>query len=151
MLFVFGVGLDHAYAISQLDGHKCRRDTAISATKALAYGQTMTLELIATLEKERLEYSPKDPTSKANYPGITSIIALLNYYEFVALGVLSEDLDEELTYRSLRGMLCGYYVRYYPLIEKLGGSTGKQFANLKLLFNEWADPSEKAKIVATRT
>lgn len=73
---------------------------------------------------------------------------LLNYFEFIAVGIRYGDLDEKLLKNTLRGILCGVYEAAGPLVTQrrqapAGSKAGKSktFEHLEWLYTRWHIPS----------
>ena len=69
---------------------------------------------------------------------------LLNYFEFIAVGIRYSDLDEKLLKNTLRGILCGVYEAAGPLVSQRrrapAGSKAeksKTFEHLEWLYDRW--------------
>lgn len=79
-------------------------------------------------------------------PGVTlgSLNYLLNYFEFVAVGIRHGDLDEALLKSSLRGMVCSIYCVALSLINARRAELGpdrksRSYENLCWLHERWRD------------
>lgn len=75
---------------------------------------------------------------------IAALRYLLNYFEFIAVGIRYGDLDEKLLKNTLRGILCGVYEAAGPLVSQRrkppAGSTAvrsKTFEHLEWLYDRW--------------
>lgn len=55
----------------------------------------------------------------------SAIKYVLNYYEFIALGVDHGDLDEKIMEDAYSGIICGFYERAEPLVTALRGEDEK--------------------------
>jgi hypothetical protein len=73
---------------------------------------------------------------------------LLNYFEFIAVGIRYGDLDEKLLKNTLRGILCGVYEAAGPLVTQRrqapAGSKAeksKTFEHLEWLYTRWHIPA----------
>ncbi|MEM9269871.1 MAG: DUF4760 domain-containing protein, partial [Pseudomonadota bacterium] len=71
-----------------------------------------------------------------------AIRSLLNYYEFLALGIERGDLDKDLLYGSIRGILCNLVVDMRDIVETANARNDKTFDRLIWLYNEWRDPHQ---------
>lgn len=76
------------------------------------------------LEKEKME-------------AIASQIYLLNYYEFLAYGIKSKSLDEELLYQVLRGVIDDICKRSEFIIEEQQRGQQNAFKHILELSNRW--------------
>jgi len=68
-----------------------------------------------------------------------SLQTLLNYWEFIAVGILKDDLDEELLKATVRGNMCNLVDDARKLIFELRKTHPKAFENLVLLYERWRD------------
>lgn len=71
-----------------------------------------------------------------------ALIELLNYYEFLALGIAKDDLDEELLKKSLRGIMCALVDDARDVIFHLREKNIRTYENLSDLYEQWRDKSE---------
>lgn len=88
------------------------------------------------------ENGPEAPLPELRY--------LLNYFEFVAVGIRHGDLDEALMKSSLRGILCGMVDVAEELIKARGfdkdGTPTRTFEHLRWLHSRWsATPASELK------
>lgn len=74
---------------------------------------------------------------------LTSLLELLNYYEFVAIGVRLEDLDEEMLHGTLRSIMCNLVDDCRYLIAGLRVRSPTAFDNLCWLYERWRDPARQ--------
>lgn len=68
---------------------------------------------------------------------IESHIYLLNYYEFLAYGIKSGTLDEELLFQTLGGIVIGHFDRAEAVIKKARESSPKIYESLVNLEDRW--------------
>jgi hypothetical protein len=72
----------------------------------------------------------------------SAVIYMLNFLEFVAVGIRHYNLDEELLRGSLRSILNSNYKLYKPVIEHLRKADNPAiYVQLELLHDRWADSS----------
>lgn len=64
---------------------------------------------------------------------------VLNYFEFISLGVRHGDLHEPLMRGSMRGMLCNMYVVAKVYIDALRRSSPRVYEHLEWLNARWKD------------
>lgn len=122
---------------------------SINITSYLPFNQSLSPSGLAILEQRRNQWAPSHTSDKTGYPVLASIAWVLNYYEFISLGIASGDLNDRLMKRSIRGMLCHSYLRYYPCIAQSFDrpiSGPYPFENLKIIFDEWATPAETKRL-----
>jgi hypothetical protein len=69
---------------------------------------------------------------------ISSHIYLLNYYEFLAYGIKSGALDEELLFQTLGGIVVGHYRRAENMIKHARSESPKIYESLVNLEDRWS-------------
>jgi len=89
--------------------------------------------------------SKDTPTLKAVY---TSVLEQLNYYEFLAVGIKSGDLDVIVMKDFYRGILCNYCDKTYRFIKQWNEENPKVFENLIELYKAWK-PSKTFPVLGT--
>jgi hypothetical protein len=60
-----------------------------------------------------------------------SVKYMLNYFEFISIGVLSGDLDQNIVRKALRGNLIFHYERCAPYIQAMRSGSSKVLENLE--------------------
>lgn len=109
---------------------KIRRDLILESTKS---GDTAA-EQKAVLTVEKYENLGNDEKS--------SVIYMLNFLEFVAIGIRHYNLDEQLLKGSLKSILHSNYRLYSPVIKHLRSIDGdKTFLQIELLHSRWEEKS----------
>lgn len=88
---------------------------------------------IGTCNKKEALLTKKDKTYKA----LVSCCYILNYYEFLASGVSSGLLDEELLYQTVGGMLLHQLKQKRAIIEKFREESKKSLEHLMTLESRW--------------
>ncbi|MEJ7580653.1 DUF4760 domain-containing protein [Acinetobacter baumannii] len=84
------------------------------------------------LTAEKFEALPDEDDKSA-------VVYMLNFLEFVAIGIRHYNLDEELLRGSLRSILNSNYKLYKPVIEHLRKADNPTiFVQLELLHDRWA-------------
>lgn len=63
----------------------------------------------------------------------SAVAFVLNYFEFIASGVLRGDLDARVVRENVRGMVCYYYDRCSPHIEALNQRDPRTYEHLRKL------------------
>lgn len=86
-------------------------------------------------KKPRAELS--SPTQNDLDQAITSQFYLLNYYEFLAVGVKTGLLDEELLYETIGGIVIRQVQRSEKLINHARHTSAKTFINLVQMEQRW--------------
>lgn len=84
------------------------------------------------------------PGAKARQDGAYAIQFLLNYYEFIALGIVRNDLDGEMLRRSVRGLMCALVRDMAEIVEDAQAENPKAWINLTRLYNDWRGPDDPA-------
>jgi hypothetical protein len=77
-----------------------------------------------------------------NDPVIMAAIYILNYLEFLAVGIHHGDLDHDLVKSYLRTLLCGYCVKFDSVINRAiqqdgRGANSTIYIHLRVLHNAW--------------
>lgn len=122
---------------------------SINVTTYLRFPKPLTPDQLIELEQQRRKWAPTSASDKASFPVLSSIAWILNYYEFISLGITSGDLNDRLMKRSIRGMLCEAYLRFHPVVAQAierGNAGPHPFENLKAIFDEWATPEEARRL-----
>lgn len=83
---------------------------------------------------------PNDRHLHQRKESLTSLLELLNYYEFLAIGIRMEDLDEEMLRGTVRSMMCNLVDDCRDLIAGLRVHSPTAFDNLCWLYDRWRDP-----------
>ncbi|MBT0962178.1 DUF4760 domain-containing protein [Denitromonas iodatirespirans] len=85
--------------------------------------------------------------------GIEAARYLLNYYEFIAVGIRNGDFDEKLMRQSWRKIVVNLCVQTHVFIQYMRRETGSGTANqpkvyehLLWLVDRWAAPGERAQL-----
>lgn len=79
-------------------------------------GKPVKPEHMENLKRERSDpsaYLPKE----GKIPAMDSAIYMLNYYEFISVGVLANDLDEDMIKKTLGAIFVNFHEHVYPIIE----------------------------------
>lgn len=69
-----------------------------------------------------------------------SIGYILNYFEFIAIGIRFGDLDESVMKSSMRAMLTRTVQLVDPLIQDAAAENPRAYSNLIWLYRKWRDP-----------
>ncbi|MDA7426052.1 DUF4760 domain-containing protein [Thalassococcus lentus] len=72
-----------------------------------------------------------------------AVVTLLNYYEFLAVGIAEGDLDETLLKRTLRGIMCNLVDDCRNLICEMRKRNPRTYENLAALYEDWRRPGSK--------
>lgn len=84
---------------------------------------------------------------------IPALRYLLNYFEFIAVGIRYGDLDETLMKQTFRGILCGVYEAAEPLIRQRRTTppgrkaAPRTFEHLHWLYERWFDPELQRQVL----
>lgn len=80
---------------------------------------------------------------EARYEAAEALVTLLNYYEFLALGIKLDDLDSDLLRGSIRGIMCNLVDDARYVIAHLRKNNEKSYEHLFELYQEWRIPNAK--------
>lgn len=69
-----------------------------------------------------------------------SVAYILNYFEFVAAGVLRGDLDQSIIEANIRGVLCYYYDKCEPYILDANGANPRIYEHLIKMRLHYREP-----------
>lgn len=75
--------------------------------------------------------------------GAEALQMLLNYYEFLAVGLSEGDLDEAMLKKTVRGIMCNLVDDARELIADLRAVNIKTFEHLVPLYDAWRDENAK--------
>lgn len=78
-----------------------------------------------------------DLTDPTKLEGIQAIKYLLNYHEFIAIGISQRDLDESLLKESIQGIVAGLYDRSRVYIEDRRRDDLGNFSYFLWLYTRW--------------
>ena len=89
-------------------------------------GKPVTQGDVASLKQERADPSAYKDNK---IPVMDSIVYLLNYYEFISVGVRTLDLDEHMIELTLRSILVTYFAHVSPIIDDRRSENPNVFTN----------------------
>lgn len=95
-----------------------------------------TSDVVTTDRIDGLRRSDRDEDRRS----AAAVGYLLNYYEFIASGVLHGDLHPEIVRDNIRGVLCFFYDRCEPHIVNLNRANPRTFANLIKMRTHYREP-----------
>lgn len=75
-----------------------------------------------------------------NVKAATSVTYLLNYFEFISLGVIRGDLDQGIVRDNIRGVLIYYHDKCEPVIRRSNRVNPKSYENLIKLRTHYREP-----------
>lgn len=81
--------------------------------------------------------SKVDEETSIKAKGLSSIRYILNYYEFLAAGITKDDLDEDLLYECLSGIILAMHNMSVEFIETRKKKQKMVFKNLDTLVKYW--------------
>lgn len=92
----------------------------------------------------------KDPTMPAIMEQRRKVIAFLNHYELIAIGIEQGILDEELYRDFLRGTVVRHWLRAETFVAHLRADTPdsrapKAFEKFEALAHKWETPEERIR------
>ncbi|NIZ14532.1 DUF4760 domain-containing protein [Phaeobacter sp. HF9A] len=112
--------------------------------------ETRLSEYFQTTNRKRLAYFPADTdiflsdwlharnsNDLDEKDAAAALQELLNYYEFLAVGILKEDLDEELLHQTIRGMMCNLVDDARYMIAEMREKDVNILKNLVTLYDRW--------------
>lgn len=91
---------------------------------------------VTTARMNALKASEREDDRKA----AASVGYLLNYYEFIASGVLHGDLHSEIVRDNIRGVICFFYDRCEQHIQDLNKTNPRTFQNLIKIRTHYREP-----------
>jgi hypothetical protein len=94
-------------------------------------GKLINSELVATLSQS---------SEKGDIDTLQALRYLVNYFEFIAVGVLCGDLDIRIIRRALRGNIIFYTDRCMPWILELQASSPRTLEHLIILRAHFKEP-----------
>ena len=92
---------------------------------------TITREMIA---------AARASGDEARTRGADAVVYVLNYYEYLAAGVLCGDLDYDVIVRNMRGIIIYYYEMCEPFIRQHRQANPKAFENITKLRTHFREP-----------
>lgn len=75
--------------------------------------------------------------------GAAALTQLLNYYEFLAVGVREGDLDKDMLHKTIRGIMCNLVDDARLLISEMRRQSPKTYEHLAPLYDDWRIPGAK--------
>jgi hypothetical protein len=87
-----------------------------------------------------VEADLRDPDA---YEKMEALRYVLNYFEFISVGVLHGDLHEPLLKATLRGMLCRMFVVAKVHVEFQRKEAPKVYENFELIYHRWKNSDGK--------
>jgi len=155
---VYAVGILLAAVTFLLSQDLQARQSRKQHTIKILFETRLSEEFRKFLDDRRIYFGPEKPVDLALYiaagsldppDGMTgaehenlkrsanAVKSLLNYYDFLALGINRHDLDREMMYRSVRGIMCGLVQSLAPIVEHEQGRNPRAWAELTALYNDW--------------
>ncbi|MEO0944948.1 MAG: DUF4760 domain-containing protein [Pseudomonadota bacterium] len=83
-----------------------------------------------------------DDDANSRRKSAEAVRSLLNYYEFIALGIKSGDLDEPMLKGMVRGMTCRLVADAHLVIRDYRADNARTFEHLTALYANWKDPEQ---------
>lgn len=94
--------------------------------------------------KAQRDQSLSDDEALSRRQSAEGLRSLLNYYEFIALGIARGDLDEDMLKGSIRGIMCNLVKDCVHIIVDVQETSPRTFEHLAALYNRWRDPEDPA-------
>ncbi len=85
-----------------------------------------------------------DDEAKSRRQSAEALRSLLNYYEFLSMGISRGDLDEAMLRGSIRGIMCNLVKDCVHIIVDAQETNPRAYENLSDLYNAWRDPQDPA-------
>ena len=156
--FISVIAAIATFAISSAAARRAQRK---QHTITVLLDTRLSSEFQQTIERRRLrfpEYSdvtfeawdaarkavpanPSDPTqvaeAKLTRDSALALTQLLNYYEFLAVGILDGDLDEPMLYKTIRSIMCNLVDDCRLLIAGMQEIKPSTYEHLTALYERW--------------
>ncbi|AWB66866.1 hypothetical protein C2869_10665 [Saccharobesus litoralis] len=101
---------------------------------------TISKEDVETYHSSNTVLSNTDLTdTQKKIQSISAHSYLLNYYEFLAYGIKSGVLDEELLFQTIGAVVIGHYQRAEQIVSYARNKSKKTFSNLVELEERWKE------------
>lgn len=97
----------------------------------------------ARIAKPRDDSTAAIKTESSLNAGAHALTSLLNYYEFLAVGIIQKDLDPDLLKNTLRGIMCNLVDDSRLLIAAMRARNPKTYEHLVQLYDDWRIPGSK--------
>ena len=75
--------------------------------------------------------------AQRKYESADALRSLLNYYEFIAVGIRTGDLDERLLRKTIRGIMCSLVADCRPIVLAEQSRNPLSYENLAWLYAQW--------------
>ncbi len=75
--------------------------------------------------------------------GAQALATLLNYYEFLAIGIENGDLDEVMLKQSVRGIMCNLVDDARQVISAMQSKNPKAYEHLAKLYDSWREKNAR--------
>lgn len=98
-------------------------------------------EYFRFLEAKR-DADTSDDDALAQRHSAEAVRSLLNYYEFIALGIATGDLDEDMMRRSVRGIMCNLVADMHAVVAEYRRRDPRTFEHLARLYASWKNPKQ---------
>lgn len=96
-------------------------------------------------EKDRM-YVSKEKYLTLNSDERSAVHYLLNFLEFIAVGIRHNNLDEDMLKGSFKTILTNNYLLFHPIILHIREQTPSNYTELEVLFLRW-DKGEHQKCI----
>lgn len=91
---------------------------------------------IDKIVKDKITFSYND-YEKLTPEEQASITYLLNYYEFIAIGIRYNEFDEEIAKKMMCSQILKTYITFEPLINYFKSQKNSYFENFTKLYSRW--------------
>lgn len=82
----------------------------------------------------------RDSADEEERKAAAAVSYLLNYFEFIASGVLRGDLDAYVVRQNIRGMICHYHDKCLPLVRENNQANPRALENLIKIRTHYREP-----------
>lgn len=110
----------------------------INRARMIAYpsGNTICKDGVAVDRKANYQI---DPSKFCRRSGADALGSMLNYYEFLAVGLAKKDLDQGMLKETIRGIMCRLVDDARFVIAHQRNQNSKTFRHLIPLYEKWRD------------
>ena len=113
------------------------RETLTRRKRSFAEGEAVSYDTYRTYLTAARNTDLTDDEALSRRESAEAIRTLLNYYEFIALGVARRDLDEGMLRGSIRGIMCALVVDMADILRTEQARNPLAYRNLTALFQRW--------------
>ncbi len=112
----------------------------INTMRKAVYPPGETVDTTVFYADYKAPYAPARNSATCRRRGAEALVSLLNYYEFLAVGLDQGDLDETMLRKTVRGIMCRLVDDAREVIASERRKNDKTFEHLAALYADWRDP-----------